>query len=524
VHISLINAFFTTNWIINMTSTQEPINNLVIVGGGTAGWIAAATLGNIFKQTDMRIELIESDEIGIIGVGEATIPPFMATIRSLGIDEVEFIKATQASFKWGIKFEDWRVKGESYFHPFGSLGRSIDGHDFYQLWLKSQSEGDTTSLMAHSPEAILSEHGRFFLPFNAMNTPLAGAQYALHLDSALVAKFLRNFAEKLGVIRTEGKVVKVQKNAKGEIRNLKLKAGQEVTGDFFIDCSGFQGLLIEQSLETGYEDWSEYLPCNRAVAVQSENVGATLPYTISKAQEAGWTWRIPLQHRTGNGYVYSDKYCSDEQAIKTLLSGVQGKLIGQPRVIPFVTGIRKQVWNKNCLALGLAQGFLEPLESTAIHLVSKTLALFVRMFPDKQGDQVQTDEFNRRVRADYAEIRDFLVLHYCTTDRDDSEFWRYCKNMPIPDSLQHKIAFFCVAGGLIPGVEELFQPTSWYAVFTGMGVAPKHYNPTVDALDYPKLKSSLQSGQRAIEAIVKKQPSHDDFIREYCLASKYNLG
>jgi tryptophan halogenase len=503
-----------------MKPTQDPIKKIVIVGGGTAGWIAAATLGNIFKQSALSIELVESDEIGIIGVGEATIPPLLASIRSLGIDEVDFIKATQASFKWGIKFEDWHQQGESYFHPFGSLGRSIDGHDFYQCWLKSQAEGDTTPLMAHSPEAMLSEQGRFFLPFNAMNTPLASAQYALHLDSALVGKYLRKFAENLGVTRIEGKVERVETTPSGDIDRVILASGQALQGDFFIDCSGFKGLLIEQTLQSGYEDWSEYLPCNRAVTVQTENVGAPPPYTVATARDAGWTWRIPLQHRTGNGYVFCDKFCSDQQAIDTLLSAVEGPTLTEPRIIPFVTGIRKKTWNRNCLALGLAQGFLEPLESTAIHLVSKTLALFVRMFPDNKRDPIQIDEFNRRVLADYQEIRDFLVLHYCTTQRSDTPFWRHCAAMAIPPSLQQKIAFFSVAGGLIPGAEELFQPTSWYAVYTGMGVRPQRYNPTVDALDYAKLRLSLQAGQQAIMQAVQQQPTHQAFLQKYCPAPK----
>ena len=505
-----------------MQPTQDPIKKIVIVGGGTAGWIAAATLGNIFKDSTLTIELVESEEIGIIGVGEATIPPLLASIRSLGIDEVEFIQATQASFKWGIKFEDWHTQGKSYFHPFGSVGRSIDGHDFYQCWLKSQAEGDSTPLMAHSPEAMLSEQGRFFLPFNAMNTPLANAQYALHLDSALVGKYLRKFAEKLGVTRIEGKVERVETTASGDIDSVILASGQALQGDFFIDCSGFKGLLIEQTLQSGYADWSEYLPCNRAVTVQTENVGAPPPYTVATARDAGWTWRIPLQHRTGNGYVFCDKFCTDQQAIDTLLSSVQGPILSEPRVIPFVTGIRKKVWNRNCLALGLAQGFLEPLESTAIHLVSKTLALFVRMFPDNKRDQIQIDEFNRRVLADYQEIRDFLVLHYCTTQRSDTPFWRHCATMPIPKTLQQKIDFFSVAGGLIPGVEELFQPTSWYAVFTGMGVLPQRYNPTVDALDYRKLQLSLQRGQQAIMQVVQQQPTHAAFLQQYCPAPKPN--
>ena len=501
-----------------MTPTQDPIQSIVIVGGGTAGWLAAATLGKIFKNSPVRIELVESNEIGIIGVGEATIPPFLASIRSLGIDEVEFIQATQASFKWGIKFEDWYQKGQSYFHPFGSIGRSIDGHELFQCWLKLQAEGDSTPLMAHSPEAMLSEHGRFFLPFNAVNTPLAGAQYALHLDSVMVSQYLRKFAEKLGVKQVQGRVERVDTKPCGNIERIVLASGEAFYADFFIDCSGFRGLLIEQTLHTGYEDWSHYLPCNKAVTVQTKNVAPPNPYTVATAREAGWSWHIPLQHRSGNGYVFCDKFCSEQQAIDTLLTGLQGPRLTEPRVIPFVTGVRKKVWNKNCLALGLAQGFLEPLESTAIHLVTKTLALFVRMFPDKPGDPIQRDEFNRRVLMDYQEIRDFLVLHYCTTQRRDSDFWRHCAKMAIPSSLKQKIDFFAVAGGLIPGVETLFQSSSWYAVLTGMGVTPQRYNPTVDALDYSKLRLSLHSGQQALMRAVQQQPTHEAFIQQYCPA------
>jgi len=503
-----------------MKTTQDPIKKIVIVGGGTAGWIAAATIGNIYKNTDLAIELVESDDIGIIGVGEATIPPLITILDSLGIDLIEFIKATQGSFKLGIQFDDWHTKGESYFHPFGSVGKPIDGYDFFQCWLKCKAEGDDTPLMAHSPEAVLSEQGKFFLPFKAQNTPLARAFYALHLDSGLAGKYLRTFAENIGVKRTEGLVEKVQQHDDGSIAAVTLKSGDTIAGDFFIDCSGFRGLLIEQTLQTGYDDWSEFLPCNKAVTVQTKNVGPTTPYTISTAREAGWTWRIPLQHRTGNGYVFCDKYVSDEQATQTLLDAIEGEPLMTPRIIPFKTGIRKKSWNKNCLSLGLAQGFLEPLESTAIHLVSKTIAYFVRMFPTKQCDPVLIDEYNRRVRADYEEIRDFLVLHYCTTERDDSEFWRWCKNMDIPESLQKKLDFFKASGGLIPGTEELFQPTSWYAVFTGMGVEPNSYNPTVDTWDYQKLKGIMEQGKQGLIDITKQQPSHDEFLQQYCPAPK----
>jgi len=503
-----------------MNLTENPIEKIVIVGGGTAGWIAAATLSNIFKNTDMEIELVESDDIGIIGVGEATIPPLITILNSLGIDLIDFIKETQASFKLGIKFENWHTQGESYFHPFGTVGRNIDGYDFFQCWLKCQAEGDPTPLMAHSPESVLSEQGKFFLPFKAKNTPLERAFYALHLDSGLAGKYLRKYAENLGVIRTEGVVEQVSQHDDGSLASVTLKSGQVIRGDFFIDCSGFRGVLIEETLNTGYESWDHFLPCNKAVTVQTAKVSSINPFTRSSAQEAGWVWNIPLQHRTGNGYVFCDRYISEDQAIKTLLDNVEGDLLNEPRVIPFTTGMRKESWVKNCLSLGLAQGFVEPLESTAIHLVSKTIAFFIRMFPTKQINQTVVDEFNRRVRADYMEIRDFLVLHYCTTAREDTEFWRWCKEMDIPESLQKKIDFFKATGGLIPGAEELFQPTSWYAVFNGMGVNPEKYNPTMDTWNYQKLKKIMDTGKQGLLDIAEIQPSHDDFLNEYCKAPK----
>ncbi|GAA0822620.1 tryptophan 7-halogenase [Colwellia asteriadis] len=503
-----------------MKPTKDAIKKFVIVGGGTAGWLAAATLGNIFRHSEVTVELVESEDVGIIGVGEASLPSLLKIIEDLGIDQVDFIQKTQATFKWGIQFKDWYNKGSSFFHPFGKLGQTIDGHNFYQCWLKSKHEGDQTPLMAHSPETVLSEHNRFFLPFNAMNTPLASANYGLHIDAVLVGRYLRDFAKQAGVKRVIGHVEAVTKNEADFISKLILKDGQEVAGDFFIDCTGFQGLLIEGALQTGYDDWSQYLPCNRAVTVQTENIDEPTPYTVSTAREAGWTWCIPLQHRTGNGYVFCDKYCSDEQAIATLLNSVKGEIIGTPRVIPFVTGIRNKAWHKNCLALGLAQGFLEPLESTAIHLVSKTLALFIRNFPEKDCNSVLINEFNRRVRTDYEEIRDFIILHYCTTEREDSEFWRWCKNMDIPKTLQDKLEYFKVSGELIPGVEELFQPTSWYAILTGMNIIPQSYNTTIDALDYQKLQLSLHKGKEALLTVVKQQPSHGDFISKYCPAAK----
>ena len=503
-----------------MKITDNPIKKIVILGGGTAGWLAAATIGNIFKNTDMKIELVESDDIGIVGVGEATIPPLITILESLDIDLIDFIKETQASFKLGIKFEDWGTIGKSYFHPFGTLGQSISGFDFYQCWLKCNAQGDKTPLMAHSPETILAEQGKFFLPHKAQNTPLSRTFYALHLDASLAGKYLRKYAENIGVVRTEGLVEHVKLLDDGKIENLVLKDGAQIGGDFFIDCSGFHGQLIEKTYNAGFESWQHFLPCNKAVTVQTKNTGATPPYTKSTAKEAGWLWNIPLQHRTGNGYVYCDKYISDEDAKKTLLASVEGEVITEARVIPFTTGMRKKSWIKNCLSLGLAQGFIEPLESTAIHLVSKSIAHFIRMFPTKDCNQTLIDQFNQNVRADYEEIRDFLVLHYCKTSRTDSEFWRWCKTMDIPKSLEKKLAFFKASGGLNLKDEELFRPTSWYAVLEGLGVRPDNYNPTLDTWHSATLKAILGEGQEGLINISKQQPSHDEFINEYCKAKE----
>ena len=502
-----------------MQLTQQPIRKIVIAGGGTAGWLAAATLSYALKKQSVDITLIESDEIGTIGVGEATIPPLIAILESIGIDLADFIKHTQATFKLGIQFEDWYSKGQAYFHPFGTLGRNIDGHDFYQCWLKTRAQGDTTPLMAHSPEAILAEHNKFFIPHEAHNTPLASTRFALHLDAGLMARYLRNFAQNNGVKRIEGIISDVQQDNSGNICELRVNQ-QSVTGEFFIDCSGFKGLLIEQTLQAGFDDWSEYLPCNRAVTVQTAHSKTISPYTIAKAQNAGWSWHIPLQHRMGNGYVFCDKYCDDQQAIATLLASVTGELLTEPKVIAFKTGVRKQAWVKNCLSLGLAQGFIEPLESTAIHLVSKSLALFIKMFPDNSAtNQVIIDEFNRRIHQDYLEIRDFLVLHYATTARNDTAFWQDCASMEMPQSLKQRLAIFKVAGTLTTTAEQLFQPTSWYAVLDGMHVMPSRYNPVLDSLDSDKLQQSLQQGSKAIANAVSTQPSHAEFIARFCNAN-----
>lgn len=504
-----------------MHNSLNQIRKIVIVGGGTAGWIAAAALSRELKREVCQVELIESDEIGTIGVGEAVIPPFVHFIRALGIDEKDFIQKTQASFKLGIRFADWSRLGASYFHPFGGLGAPIQGRDFFQCWLKAKRLGHDSSLMDFSPSSVMAQYKRFILPFlMPKESPAAGAGYALHFDAALVAAYLRNFAQERGVQRTEGKVAHVDVKDDGGIKNLRLEGGRVIEGDFFIDCSGFRGLLIEQTLKSGYEDWSHYLPCNRAVALQTESVGPTPPYTTATARQSGWTWKIPLQHRTGNGYVYCDKYCSDDEAVATLLKSVDGQPLMDPRVIPFQTGRRKEMWKKNCLALGLASGFLEPLESTAIHLVTRGLQFFVRKFPTLDTDQVLIDEYNRRMAIDYEEIRDFLILHYCLTQREDTPFWQYCKNMNLPQSLQNQIALFESRGLLRPGTDELFKDLSWHAVFDGMGVTPKEYYPLIDQLDEQVLLQAMDAGKNIMEQMALSLPTHDEFLQERCPAPK----
>jgi len=503
-----------------MQLTTNPIQSLCIVGGGTAGWMAAALLSNIYQGTHIKITLVESPDIATIGVGEATVPSFMAFLASAKINPKEFIEASAGTFKLGIRFDNWYQQQHSFFHPFGKIGRSLDGHDFYQLWLKTLAHGDATRLMDHSPAAIMAEQQRFALESQLQNTPLANYGYALHLDAVLAARYLRKIAQLNGVTRIESTVNEVVLDPRAFIESITLSDGQTITADFFIDCTGFKGLLIEETFKLGYEDWSHYLPCNRAVAVQTENTGAPAPFTVATARAAGWTWRIPLQHRTGNGYVFASQYCSDDEATQTLLNAVDGKLVNEPRIIPFVTGKRKKIWHKNCLALGLASGFLEPLESTAIHLVYKGLVNFIRQFPDKDFDPLLEQQFNARMDKDYVEVRDFIILHYCTTQRDDTEFWRRCKTMDVPESLREKINIFRQRGQLTYSEEDLFAASSWHSILDGMNIRPQKYHPLIDVLDGAKLAQSLTQGKNAIRDLVMQLPTHGEFINKHCAINK----
>lgn len=501
-----------------MQVTAKPIQSLCIVGGGTAGWMAAALLSNIYQGSPIKITLIESPDIATIGVGEATVPSFLAFLASAKINPKEFMQATAGTIKLGIRFENWYEQAHHFLHPFGKIGRSIDGHDFYQVWLKTLADGNATRWMDHSPSGIMAEQHRFMAEAQLINTPLANYGYALHLDAAHAARYLREITTGRGVERIEATVASVQMDERQFIQSVQLTNGQTLESDFFIDCTGFKGLLISETMKVGYEDWSHYLPCNRAVAAQTENAGDPLPYTLATARAAGWTWKIPLQHRTGNGYVFASDYCSDDEAINTLMNAVEGKLINEPRIIPFVSGMRSKIWHNNCLALGLASGFIEPLESTAIHLVYRTLVHFIRNFPDKDFDPLLEQQCNEQIARDYVEIRDFVILHYCTTQRDDTAFWRWCKTMDIPESLREKVAQFRVRGHVQHHPENLFGVDSWLSILEGMNIRPAKYHPLVDVLDSQKLAQSLNQGAKAIRETVLRLPTHGEFLKQNCPA------
>ena len=501
-----------------MDQPRRPLKKICIVGGGTAGWIAAATMAEHLKGRLVDIELVESDDIGTIGVGESTVPPFLQMLARLGINEQEFIQETQASFKLGIQFEDWTDKGESYFHPFGAIGTRVDVSDFYQVWLKARMHGYARPLTDFAPAAAMARQGRFMLPFKAPRTPVQGAAYAIHVDAKRVAQFLRRFSEARGVVRTEGIVEDVALRPDGFVQSLRLKSGKVVEADFFIDCSGFRALLIGKALGVGYTDWSQWLLCDRAIAVQTENVGPPAPYTLVQAQDFGWRWRIPLQHRTGNGYVFSSRHLSDDEATATLMSQVEGRPVVNPMTVPFKTGVRERIWHRNVLSIGLAGGFIEPLESTAIHLIHRGMEFFFRLMPDLDCDPALADEYNRRMTLDYEEIRDFIILHYALTRRGDTAFWRECRDMVLPEGLQHKLDVFRANGSVVEGLEPLFREVSWYAVLNGMGVRPRSYNPLVERIDFTGMPTEMDQAATILERFVTSLPTHQDFIRDHCAA------
>ncbi len=495
------------------------IQQVVIVGGGTAGWMTAAALSKIVGSFT-KIILIESEQIGTVGVGEATIPSIRLFNNLLGLNENEFLQKTKGTIKLGIEFSNWGQNGDSYLHAFGALGLDLGMAKFYQYWFRNAQAGKESadragSLWDYSFNAQAAQLNRFQPIDKIEGTPLGGLTYAYHFDAGLYAKYLREISERQNVKRIEAKVMEVHQHSEsGHISSLTLDNGQHVEGQLFIDCSGFRGLLIEQTLNAGYADWSHYLPCDRAIAVPCESSGDLLPYTKSIAHDAGWQWRIPLQHRIGNGHVYCSSFISDDEAQQRLITNLDGAATAEPKQLAFTTGMRKQAWVKNCVAIGLSGGFMEPLESTSIHLIQSAISRLLNLFPDQGFEQIDIDEFNRQSEFEFLRIRDFLVLHYKATQRDDSEFWRHCAAMPIPDSLAGRIELFKSHGRVFRDNDELFTDLAWVQVLVGQGILPQRYHPVADAISQVQCDKFLLDLKQLYRAEAGKLSTHQDFIAE----------
>jgi len=500
-----------------MTEDSRQIRSIVIVGGGSAGWMTAAALSNALGRK-CKIVLIESSEIGTVGVGEATIPPIKMFNQTLGIDENEFVRRTQGSFKLGIQFVDWAKAGHSYFHPFGTYGRAFDLVGVHHHWVRECREGRVASLDDYCMAWAAAKAGKFARPSADQRNVLSTYEYAYHFDAGLYAAFLRDYAEQRGVTRHEGKISSVaQHPTTGFVESVTLEDGRVFPAALFIDCSGFRGLLIEDALKTGYEDWTHWLPCDRALAVPCASTADLAPYTRSTARAAGWQWRIPLQHRTGNGYVYSSAHITDDDAAQTLLATLDGKALGDPRPLRFTTGRRKKSWNKNVIAVGLSSGFMEPLESTSLHLIQANISKILAFFPDRDFDPLVTDEFNRVAANEAERIRDFLILHYHLTQRDEP-LWRYTAHMRIPDTLQFKIDHFKRYGRLIGREMDLFGAASWTAVHIGQLNIPERSDPLIDFRDIDG-GAWLGKLSAAMAAEAGRLPTHQQYIDKFCKAT-----
>jgi tryptophan halogenase len=492
---------------------EHTIEDIVIVGGGTAGWMAAAAMSRFMNNGYTRITVIESDEIGTVGVGEATIPPIITFNRMLGIDEDTFIRATNGTYKLGIEFVNWGGLNERYFHPFGSHGEDLSGVHFHQLYLRERKRRTMQDISAWSMSAVAASMNRFARPPQDAGFPARDLYYAYQFDASLYAKYLRAYAERGGVRRIEGKIVDTTlRGGDGFVESVTLDSGQKILGDLFIDCSGFRGLLIEGALETGYEDWTQWLPADRAIAVPCELARPPEPITRATAHASCWQWRIPLQHRMGNGVVYSSQFLADDDAERLLLSNLEGAPLADPKRLRFTTGRRKQSWNRNVIAMGLASGFVEPLESTSIHLVQAAISKLIALFPDKRFNPVERDEFNDQMRDLYEDVRDFIILHYKATTRSDSDFWNHCRTMAIPDSLQRKIDLFRAKGRVFREGFDLFGITSWVAVMLGQHILPEDYEPSVDALDEDRVAAALEDMRLAYLRTAETMPAHAEFL------------
>jgi tryptophan halogenase len=503
-----------------MTTSAQPIEKICILGGGSAGWMTAAALSHKLAGLPVTVMLIESEEIGTVGVGEATLPAIRSFNNALNIDEAAFMRFTEATFKLGIQFRNWGRIGDSYIHPFGDYGQTIEDVPFYQYWLRLQSSGQTHRLDDYAYGIVAAEQAKFRRPSPDPDAIESSFGYAYQFDATRYAAFLRQYAEGRGATRIEGKVVDTRLDGEsGFVRSVTLNSGVEVEADLFIDCSGFRGVLIEQALKTGYDDWSHWLPCNRAVAVPCESRGPLTPYTRATALEGGWQWRIPLQHRTGNGHVYCSHFISDEAATARLMGNLDGPALADPRQLYFTTGRRRMFWNRNVVAIGLSAGFLEPLESTSIHLIQEGITELIQILPDKRFLASDRDEYNRRMGLNFERVRDFLLLHYVATQRDDSEMWRYFRNMTLPDSLQEKLSAWLTRGHIIPYEFGVFLPPSWVAVLVGQNQMPRGHDPRADRLADDALRQQAEALRRRIQASVAAAPDHTAFLKQSGAAS-----
>jgi tryptophan halogenase len=489
------------------------VSRVVIVGGGTAGWMTAAALAQALDMRKCSVSLVESDDIGIIGVGEATIPTIHWFNQLIGLDEKDFMRKTQATYKLGIEFVDWTPQRASYLHPFGRYGAPADGPTFQHRYIRARLEGATEDFEQYSLTTAAARAGKFEFPATDPRTLLSTLGYAYHFDASLYARYLRERSELKGVRRYEGKIEQVDQHPEsGFIQAVRTNRGARIEGDLFIDCSGLRGLLIEGALKTGYEDWSHWLPCDRAIAVPSERVADPVPYTRSTSRQAGWQWRIPLQHRTGNGYVYCSQYISDDEAAATLLGNLDGPALAEPRLIPFKTGRRRKVWNKNVVAIGLSSGFLEPLESTSIHAIQSGIAKLLSLFPTLDFDPGTATQYNRIVAEEFESIRDFLVLHYHSTRGKSGELWNTCSRMPLPQSLVYKEEQFARTGRIILATDELFKEASWFAVLLGQGHSARDYNPLIDSISSAENSEHLRRIREGIQALCAKMRPHASFL------------
>lgn len=495
-----------------MNDHKQPRKKVVIAGGGTAGWMTAAAMGKVLSKV-ADITLIESDAIGTVGVGEATIPTLLSYNRLLGIDEAEMMRNVRGTFKLGIAFENWKDKDHRYIHSFGITGQDHWTAGFQHFWRRGHELGVAKDFGEYCLELIAAEEGKF------AHLPKLGLNYAYHMDSAAYAKMLRRMAEADGVKRKEGRITDVQRANNGDLKQVTLDDGSVFEGDLFVDCTGFRALLIGDALGVGYDDWSHWLPCDRAYAVQTESVGPPRPYTRAIGHDAGWRWQIPLQHRTGNGTVFSSRFMSEDKARDHLLASVDGKPLTDPRLIKFTTGTRRKHWHRNCVAIGLSASFIEPLESTSIHLIQRAIIRLMQMFPTNEVQQTDVDEFNRQTEYEMEHIRDFIILHYNLTNRDDTAFWNHVRTMDIPDSLTHRMEMFRKTGRVFRANDELFAENSWTQVMLGQGILPESYHPTADMMDRGEIDGFLKHIIENVRLTVDKLPTHQAYINNYCSAS-----